>query len=220
MIKYITTVSLIVICCLLNAQPRETTPRFYEEKGINILEEARDKIKSYNSLIINFTYEETSSQKNNDKSFTGKIYIEGEKYFMTFDEHEYISDGETAWACLKDVGEIHISSVENMDHSMNPIYLLDEFQEHYRAKFIREEIHEGESVYIIDAIPGKPRAIFKYRPVIKADDKMLAYIVAYDRHGGDYTIHFDEFKKNPEISKDKFSFDKKEYPGMDIIDLR
>lgn len=217
--KYLTIILSLSLPYFINAQPHEPS-KVYEDRGIELLTKASSKINSYNSLIIEFTYELENSSRDLDESASGKIYMKDNSYNMSFGDYEYISDGNTVWICLKDVGEVHISYAEDIDQSMNPIYLLKDFQEHYSAKLIRQEFYDGKNVHLVDAIPDKPQAFFKYRVAITEDDNMVAYIIAYDRHGGNYKISFDEVEKNPEISEDKFNFDESQYSGFDIIDLR
>ncbi len=211
----ITITSITSLC----AQPHERTV-YYEEQGEKLIKKASEKIKSYGSLTINFTYIHENTSQEIYETSPGKIYIQGNKYNINSGDYQYISDGETVWVCLKDVGEIHVSYAGDVDQSMNPVYLLEEFQEHYRAKLIRQENVLGNIVNLVDAIPNQPRSFFKYRVAISDSDNMLSYIKAYDRHGGTYKIQLDEVKKNTAIPEEKFVFDKKAYPDKDIIDLR
>ncbi len=211
----ITITSTTTLC----AQPHERTG-YYEEQGEILIKKAGDKIKSYNSLTIDFTYIHENISQEIYETSPGKIFIQGNKYNIKSNDYQYISDGETVWVCLIDAGEIHVSYADDIDQSMNPVHLLEEFQEHYRAKLIRQENVLGNIVNLVDAIPNQPRSFFKYRVAISDSDNMLSYIKAYDRHGGTYKIQFDEVKKNMTIPEEKFVFDENEYPDMDIIDLR
>ncbi len=218
--KYIIFIlALITSITSLYAQPHERTG-YFEEQGEKLIKKAGDKIKSYTSLEIDFTYIQENTSQDIYKTSPGKIYLQGNKYNIAFNDYEYISDGEIVWACLKDVGEIHVSYADDIDQSMNPVQLLEDFQNHYRAKLIRQENILDKVVNLVDAIPNQPRSFFKYRIAIFEEDNMLSYIKAYDRHGGTYKIRFDEVNKNTAIPGEKFVFNEDSYPDMDIIDLR
>ncbi len=204
---------------MINAQPYERSD-YYKEKGHELIKKAGDKIKSYESLILDFKYIVENKENNIHESSPGKTFLKGDKFNISLDDYQYISDGNTVWTYLKDVGEIHVSYAENLEQSMNPVYLLQDFQEHYEAKLIRQENYAGELVYLVDAIPNQPQSFFKYRTAIIDETYTLSYIKAYDRHGGTYKIRIEEIHKNPTISDEKFIFDKTDYPDMDIIDLR
>lgn len=217
--KLIIIIVALIFSVSLYAQPHERQDH-YEEQGEKLIGKASDKIKSYSSLIIDFSYiSKNTSQDIFDES-EGMIYLEGDKYNIAFDEYEYISNGETVWACLKDVKEIHISYAENIEQSMNPVHLLDDFQKHYRAKLIRQETILGELVNLVDVVPNKPHSFYKYRVAIKDSDHMLSFIEAYDRHGGTYKIHINNIETDTPIPDEKFKFDEDAYSDMDIIDLR
>ncbi len=217
-IKEIVILTLLFITPFLYSQAQEGA-RGYEEKGEELIQKATEQITGYESLIIDFTYIVEDSGDVLETS-QGQTFLEGDKYYISVDAYEYTSDGETVWTCLKEVGEIHVNYTENLEQSLNPVHLLQDFQNHYKSKFIRQEEYTGETVSLIDAIPNEPQAFHKYRVAVKEYDNSLAYIKAYDRHGGTYKISIDEIQKNPTIPAEKFSFDESEYQEMDIIDLR
>lgn len=217
-IKEIFIIIALIIPVYGISQPQNRTG-YYEEQGEELINKASDKIKSFESLIIDFSYIVENAEQGTSATSTGIIHLKGNKYNIALDEHEYISDGETVWVCLKDVKEIHISYAENIEQSMNPVHLLNDFQKHYKAKLIRQDVTDQKFVNLVDVIPNRPHTFFKYRVAI-LDNDMLSYIEAYDRHGGTYNIRFDNVKKNKTIDSDIFQFDESKFTDMDIIDLR
>ena len=219
LIKQFLILMALCISVCLTAQTQERII-YYEEIGEELIGKASEKIQSYESLVINFSYITEDTSEDQQDAASGVIYLKGDKYNIAIDDHEYISDGTTVWVYMKDVREIHINDAENIEQSMNPVYMLNDFQEHYRAKLIRQETVLDKIVNLVDVIPTKPHAFFKYRVAILDSDHMLSYIKAYDRHGGTYKIKLNEIEKNTDIPDEKFQFDVSEYTDMDIIDLR
>ncbi len=219
LIKQFVTIMTLCISVCLTAQPQERTI-YYEEKGEELIDKASQKIQSYESLVIHFSYITENTSHDQQDAASGVIYLKGDKYNIAIDDHEYISDGNTVWVYMKDVREIHINDAENIEQSMNPVHMLNDFREHYRAKLIRQETVLGKIVNLVDVIPTKPHAFFKYRVAILDSDHMLSYIKAYDRHSGTYKIQLDKIEKNADFPDEKFQFDESQYTDMDIIDLR
>ena len=140
---------------------------------------------------------------------------------MIVGDNVFISDGETVWNYLDDMYEIHINYVENMEGGLTPTTLLDNFDEEYRGRFVRQESFNGKTVDIIDLIPNTPQSFFKYRVALNASDHMLVYTIAYDRHGGTYTYTLGKTRTNHEIDDKLFVFNRADFPSdIDIIDLR
>jgi outer membrane lipoprotein carrier protein len=218
LLKNIATILFLMGTLTLSAQTAQE--RAYEQKGEELLQEAARKLKSYNSMKIDFTYEMVNETQNISESMKGTLIAKGDKYHMEVAGNAFISDGVTVWSYLEDMDEVHINLVENTDGGLTPTSLLEDFETQFRSKFIRQERHNGRMVDIIDLVPTQPQAFFKYRIALDASTKLIAYTAAYDRHGGIYTYHVDRFQPNPSVNDALFTFKPGDYPGIEIIDLR
>lgn len=217
--------SSIILCVLflttaaLSAQNAHE-PRA-EQQATEMLTRASEKVKSFTSMEIEFSYEMENSAMGISESMSGRLLAKGDKYRMIVGDNVFISDGETVWNYLDDLYEIHINYVENMEGGLTPTALLENFEDEYRGKYIRQETHKGKTVNIIDLVPNTPQSFFKYRVAIDAADDMIIYTIAYDRHGGTYTYSLDKVRTNHNISDAVFVFNKDEFPSdIDIIDMR
>ena len=217
-LKNITVLFFLMGSISLAAQTAQE--RAAEQKGEELLQGAAQKLKSYNSMKIDFTYEMTNESQNISESMKGTLVAKGDKYHMEVDGNAFISDGVTVWSYLEEMDEVHINLVENTDGGLTPTSLLEEFETQFRSKFIRQERHNGRMVDIIDLVPTQPQAFFKYRIALDASTKLIAYTAAYDRHGGVYTYHVDRFQPNPSVKDELFTFNPGDYQGIEIIDLR
>ncbi|MFW5687538.1 MAG: LolA family protein [Bacteroidota bacterium] len=208
-----------VITFLAQAQNNPETAA--EQQGKKLLQEASDKIKGYSSMEVEFTYTMENTEMDITETMEGKIYSSGDKYRMVMGENVFISDGETVWNFIDELYEIQINTVENSEGGLTPTALLENFEQEYRAKFIRQENHEGTMVDIIDLVPNTPQSFFKYRVALNAQDHSLVYTIAYDRHGGTYTYSIDSLKPNASIPDSMFVFNREDFPAdADVIDLR
>ncbi len=189
-----------------------------EEKGKELLRLASEKVRSYRSLRASFTYEMDSQGVK--ERMDGILYTAGDKYHMKVGENIFMSDGTTSWTILGDLDEVHIDLVANADGGITPTALLAEFESGFRATFIRQERVNGRNADLIDLVPSQTQAFFKYRLAIDAADQSLIYTIAYDRSGGTYTYRINRLEPNVSIPPSLFVFNRANYPGMDIIDLR
>ncbi len=200
---------------------QETPPqRRFEEKGEQLMKEASQRLKAYRSLKIEFTYTMENKSQDFEESMAGVLFAQGDKYYMEVGDNLFVSDGETVWSYLEEMEELHINLAEYTEGGLTPTSVLEEFDQEFRSKFIRQESHEGKKVDIIDLLPNEPQAFFKYRVALDAKTKMLVYTMAYDRHGGTYTYSIDRFQPNIEIPSEKFSFSMEDYQDIEVIDLR
>ncbi|MFW5758069.1 MAG: LolA family protein [Bacteroidota bacterium] len=132
-----------------------------------------------------------------------------------------MSDGETVWNYIDDLYEIHVNYVDDMEGGITPTALLENFEEEYDGKFIRQEPFERKTVDLIDLVPREPQAFFKYRVALDASNQSLVYTIAYDRHGGEYTYTMTSFKTNHNLEDNLFEFDRNDFPeDADMVDMR
>lgn len=215
--KAISLIVLILVGSPLFAQEHQTQ---YEIKGTELVNKASEKIRSYSALKIEFTYEMLNNEMDIDESMSGILFSAGDKYHMEVGGNLFISDGESIWNYIDDMEEVQISNAEDVEGEMNPTSILDDFEEHFRATFIRQDAHNGKRVDIIDLVPNTPQSFFKYRLALDARTNMVVYSAAYDRHGGTFTYFIDKIEENPQIPAGLFSFDESKYPGVFVNDLR
>jgi len=194
--------------------------RRFEQKAKEILAEASKKIKSYSSLKIEFTYEMENKEQKINETMQGTLLSKAEKFKMEVGGQEFICDGTTIWTYLKDMNEVHINLVANSEEDLNPTAILNSFETEYRSKWMKNETVQGKQLDIIDMIPNEAKAFFKIRIAIDAQSKQLVYSTAYDRNGGTYTYRIKKFNTNVPAPDSQFTFNPKNHPGIEVIDLR
>ncbi|MFO8067357.1 MAG: outer membrane lipoprotein carrier protein LolA [Bacteroidales bacterium] len=216
--KLLISISIIFLSFSLFGQDTHKTP--YEIKGEDLTKKAAQKIRDYESLKVEFTYIMENSSMDIYESLEGTLFSKGSKYYMEVGNNIFISDGTTIWNYVDDLEEVQISSAEDAEGGLTPTLILEEFEDQFKATFIREETHKGKKVDIIDLVPETPQTFFKYRLALGSNDQMIAYTIAYDRHGGTYTYNLDNMQTNISIPDSKFKFDESKFPNAFINDLR
>ncbi len=196
------------------------TQRVYEEKAERILQEASEEIKSHESLYVRFDYIIANTEPGMKEHMDAFLYTKGDKYFMKIGYNQFISDGETVWAYMEEVNEVHISLAEDTEGAITPTSLLENFTEDFRSKWIGEERVGDKIVHIIDLVPNEPQAFFKYRVAIEDANRQIHYTKAYDRQGGTYRYEITAFNPDPGIPENQFVFNPAQYPGIEVVDLR
>lgn len=211
---------LLLVLVSFSLAGQTSQERIYEEKGEKLMKEAADKLRSYNSIRINFTYEMLNEAQNIVEEMRGTLVSQGDKYRMEVGDNLFISDGKTTWSYIEEIEEVHVNHVENTDGGLSPTAILENFEKDFRAKFIRQENQKGKQLDLIDLVPRGPQPFFKYRVALDANTRMIVYTTAYDRQGGTYTYRINEFQPNPRVNNNQFTFNVADYPGVDVIDLR
>jgi outer membrane lipoprotein-sorting protein len=192
----------------------------HNEKAINILHDARDKLKAHNALKLEFTFSAAEATLGPDDNMDGFMYLQEDKFYIKSGPNYFISDGTNAWTFLESVNEVHISRLEDTETVMTPTSLLENFTESFNPLWIREESgHEGK-VHVIDMVYIEPATFQKYRIAVEENSGFLKYISAVDGQGNSYTYDIKSTEVNPEIPDKLFTFEPERHPDIEIIDLR
>ncbi|MDD5571615.1 MAG: outer membrane lipoprotein carrier protein LolA [Bacteroidales bacterium] len=189
-------------------------------KAKAILDGVSAKTKTYTSMSIDFTYSIENKAQKIKESQQGTLIIKGTKYCLEIAKQKVFSDGKTVWTYLKDSKEMQINNPSNDDEAINPQSIFTLWEKGYRYKLIKEEIQGGVSVQIIDLIPIKGKSYFKVRIIIDKLKKQISKAIVYDKNGNIYTYKVNKFNTNVNANDASFTFNKANYPGVEVIDLR
>jgi len=211
-ILFIIPAFFIALSCLI---AQET-----DKKSKTILDDLAAKFKSYNTLKVDFSYTMKNKQENIDETIKGILYIKKEKYRLELPEQIIICDGKSVWTILKEVNEIHISTVEESEDVITPQNIYSIYEKGHRSKHIREGEEKGKKVHVIELVPNESKEYHKVRLNIEKETNMLVSAVIFDRNGTTFTYDLVKTQPNVTIADDKFAFNASTYSKFEIIDLR
>jgi len=187
----------------------------------DILKGLSDKYKSYSSINAEFTYTiENAQDKMNDKQ-TGKVLLKGTKYKLLVAGQEVYCDGTTVWTYLKDSKEVQITDPNTKADAITPANIFTMYDKGYQSKFVEEKMENGKSVQVIDLTPmDKKKKFFKIRLTVNKVEKTIVNSKIFDKNGNKINYTIDKFLTNSPLDDSLFAFVTKNYPGIEVIDLR
>ena len=210
-------VILTFICvCAMTLQAQTT------DGGANsIMQELATQYKAYTTMQINYTYK-VEKNKAVTQSLTGKAYIKGNKYQITFGDQIFYCDGVSLWNYQKSTNEVSIYEYdpEDDENMMNPQRLLKNWEKQFRAKFIRDEFVNNVSVSLVDLTPKVAQSFYRIRLFINKSNKQIVRIALYEKDNTIYTYYIEQFNSNATFPDIYFTFDKSKYPGVEVNDMR
>ena len=86
----------------------------------------------------------------------------------------------------------------------------------FEANFLNED----SKLYHINLIPKETSPFSKVELFINKDKMQINSFILIDKQGSNYKYVIDSFETDIEFNKDFFIFNAKEYPEVDVIDLR
>ena len=191
-----------------------------DTKAKGILDGLSAKIKTYTSMQIDFTQSMVNTKDKINTSQSGKAILKGDKYNLTLKSQTVICDGKTVWTYLKDANEVNIDNVSTDEDAVSPAKIFKIWEKGFKYKFIKEEVQAGVNVQIIDLTPIKGKSYFKVRLTIDKAKQQLLSSSIYEKNGTTFTYKITKFVPNIATTDAQFTFNKANYPKVQVNDMR
>ena len=197
----------------IHTQVKDTTAKW-------ILKKISNKTKQYTSVKIEFTYKLENGKSKISEQKDGDIVIQGNKYRLNIPGQLIINDGTTVWTYLKDAEEVTIKNYKETKESITPQKILSDYNKDFKPKLIREYTENGKKYMIIDLTPSTPRSFYKLRIVVDKSMQQVKSSEFFEKEGNRFSYEIRKLTPNVKIDDKMFSFNPKDYPGVEINDVR
>jgi outer membrane lipoprotein-sorting protein len=185
-----------------------------------ILKQVSEKTKSFNSIKISFTYNMDNPTAKIHETETGVLLVKGDQYKLDIAGQKVIMDGETSWTYISEANEVQINSVEEDENSLTPTKLLTSYSEDYKSKLINEIIKDGRALYVIELKPNTEKSFTDVELQVDKELYRIMKIAIRDKSGNTFSYMVNKFETNVAVKDTDFTFNAKDYPGVEVIDMR
>ena len=197
-----------------------------------ILNKLSKQYRTYDAVKTDFTLTIDNPQANIKQVQTGTLIARSKvnKYKVTLFApgktkptvtQDIISDGKSQWTYLKDANEVQIADADNSEEGFNPAKIFTLYEKGYKYLYTGQQ-KVGAKVYqVVDLTPeDSKKSFFKVRLLIDKAKNQLYSTQIFDKNGSKYTYALRTFTPNYKAAESTFVFDKKAYPGVEVVDLR
>jgi len=196
-----------------------------------ILNQVSKKYRAYDVIKtdFSFTYENQQAGTKDVQSGTMISRSKANKYKVTIYnpeekqaiDEEIISDGKSQWTYVKKNKEVELTDVDNSNESLNPAQIFTIYEKGYKYVYNGDAKVDGKLCQVIDLTPeDEKKPFFKIRLSIDKVKKQILSAMIFDKNGSRYNYVIRTFTPNVKVSESTFTFDKKNYPGAELVDLR
>lgn len=182
-----------------------------------ILVKLRDKYKATRGLKMDYIL--TIEGGDAKEIQQGKIYQKGDKFRVSNQGNEMISDGKTVWTYIKKQNEVQITDFEaSTDDFMSPSQMMD-FATIDKQYIYAITNQDAEADYIEFKPVSRDSEYAKMRMKILKTKAEVEHIKIFMKDGSRYTLDIKKIEVS-DVSDSQFAFDKNKYPGVRETDLR
>ncbi|XZF13855.1 LolA family protein [Chitinophagaceae bacterium MMS25-I14] len=211
--------SLAVLIMLYTLQPATAQT---DAKAKSVLDAVSKKVSALKSLKANFALHLTGANGKVSETKKGTFSMKGQKYHVVLGGQEIICDNKTVWTYTKDANEVQVSNFNPNEQTISPTKLFTNFYDkEYKYKYLGERKVNGKNCDVVELTPVSGAKQFK--KIELAVDKTSSTIAGgniWEKNGNKYQYEVSGFTPNAPIADAAFSFDAKQHPGVEVVDLR
>jgi len=185
-----------------------------------ILKQVSEKTKSYSTIKVNFTYNMDNPSAKVHESESGVLTVKGDQYRLDISGQQVISDSKTTWTYISEANEVQINSVEEDENAMTPTKLLTSYNEDYKSKLVNEITKDGRGIYVIELKPNTEKNFTNVEMQIDKELYRIVRIAIQDKNGNTFSYIVNRFETNIPVKDTDFTFNTKDFPGVEVIDMR
>jgi outer membrane lipoprotein carrier protein len=192
-----------------------------DANAVKLLKSVSQKYGAYKTMSMDVTLTIENLESKNKEELKGKVKIKGSKFNLDFSQQTVICDGKTMWIYLKDVNEVQVSNFDPKEEMFTPDKIFKLAEKDFGCLMGEKMTSNGKTIQVIELTPNdKSVSYSKIKLYINTASNTIEKGVVYDKSAIHYTYAIKSFSANPTLSDSLFTFNKANYDGVDVIDLR
>lgn len=187
-----------------------------------ILDKVSAKFKTYKSVVARFTLKIENSEGKVLGTKSGVVNMKGSKYRISVSGQEIYSDGNNIWTYDKSANEVQVTKFDGSANMITPQKMFTNFYDKdFLYKLNGESKVAKKSTQEIELTPvDKSKAFFKVLVGIDKANQAIVSTKVFEKNGNKYTYNVVSMKTNSDIPDSLFVFNPKNYPNVEVVDLR
>ena len=192
-----------------------------DKKAKELLDQVTAKVKSYNTIVIDFKYSLNNAKENINQDSKGNVTMKGNQYVLNFMGVTKVFDGKKTYTIVPEDEEITISKVnEKDDNAITPSKMLTFFNTGYKYNMDILQNVKGRKIQYIKLVPTNSKDQRKEVLLgIDIQTKHIYNLIEVGKKGTKTTLTVNSFKTNQPLSKNQFTFAESKYPNYYINKL-
>lgn len=188
----------------------------------DILDKANLAYNQAGGIVVSFTVNTEDVKGKTIYSQDGKAYLKGNKFKIDVPDGITWFDGKTQWVYAKGGDEVNVSNPTGEELAgVSPSVLLSLYKAGFKLSYKGEKKEKTKTVYVVEMIPlGKKTEFSKMIVTIDKATNIFTSVSTYGKDGMDNHLIINKIQTGVNLSDAVFVFNKKEYPGVEVIDLR
>ena len=183
-----------------------------------ILDAVSARFKGFKSVQSNFSLKIENAANKIMGNKSGTVFMKGTKYRVKVAGQDIFCDGSNIWTVDAAAKEITVTKLDLSNNTITPQKLFTNF---YDKDFLYKLNSDAKGIQEIELTPiDKAKMFHKVILFINKAAKTITSTKVFEKAGNRYTYTVSGMNTTSNISDATFTFDRKKYPGMELVDLR
>lgn len=185
-----------------------------------ILDNASSAFNKAGGVSVKFTLNQESGKK--VYSQDGTALIKGNKFKIDVPDGITWFDGKTQWVYVKGSDEVNVTNPSGDELSaISPTVLLSLYKAGYNLAYKGQFTDQGKAVYRVEMTPqSKKSDVSKFVVNVNKQNSQLTSVNIINKDGSQTKLLIVKYQTGVKLADTTFSFNKKDYPKVEVIDLR
>ena len=183
-----------------------------------ILDAVSAKFKSFKSVQSNFSLKIENAANKLMGNKKGIVYMKGTRYRVNVSGQDIFCDGSNVWTVDPSAKEITLTKLDASNNTITPQKLFTNF---YDKDFLYKLNSDTKGIQEIELTPiDKSKLFHKVIVFINKATQTITSTKVFEKAGNHYTYTVSKMNTTTNIADATFTFNQKNYPGMELVDLR
>jgi len=210
------SILLLVVCVFLTAVSHETHAQG-DKKATAILDAMSAKYQKIKSFKALFTYTPEGG-----KPLKGDVTTKGTKFRLKMAGQEIFNDGKLMATYIKETNEVNYQDFDpTASGDLDPTKIYSAYKKGFKYAFVDEKKVGTQVLETVELTPtNKKSQVSKVLIQVNKADKSINNWKIVQKNGEKVTYKLDQFQPNVTVADNFFTFNPKQYPGVEELDLR
>lgn len=203
---------LFLVCGIIHAGAQDAR---------QILDKANAAYNKAGGIHAVFTVNVEEVKQKVVHSQDGQAYLKGNKFKIDVPDGITWFDGKTQWVYAKGGDEVNVSNPTGDELAgVSPSVLLSIYKTGFKLNYKGEKKEGAKTVLVVDLIPAKVKDYSKMTVTLDKSTYLFTSVSLYGTNGINNHLKIRKLQAGVNLPDTTFIFNKKEYPNVEIIDLR
>jgi outer membrane lipoprotein-sorting protein len=188
-----------------------------DAKSKEILDAMSSKYEKLESFKAAITYSQPGS-----KPMKGDVTFKGKKFRLKLADQEIFTDGKVLASYMSDSKEVTLQEFDaSVGGDLDPTQIYSAYKKGYKYAYLNQK-KQGSNVYDVIELTStnKTSPVDKVEIWVNQADKLIGSWTIKQKNGEKTSYKIDQFQSNVAVADTYFSFNPKQFPGVEVIDLR